>query len=150
MDYSKRESEIILVEADFSALFAADEDISSCAVTAYGYGGSAFSAEDFDLEEADYVVIEVLAGTDMTRKSFPTTGYETARLSLIPETFVAASIITAASLDVSGNAKQTTDTVTSVQIESGTAGYSYRVVFTATTNYGDVYVIEKTVAVTSD
>lgn len=150
-DYSKKESEIILVEADFSSILQSDEDISSCAVKAYRYGGGGTISEDFDITDAGYASISITVGGEtVTHKSYPASGYETARIVLLPSTFAEANIIVASSLDGNGNAVEVRAQSASVLIEGGTPGMTYKVVFEASTNYGNLYIVEKIVAITAD
>jgi len=147
---NKRESEIVLVEQDFSDVFQVDEDIESCAVVAYQYDSADYQSVDFDLTEAGYVVLRLLAGNnEISAASYSAAGYKTARLSLLPTTYEAATFITADSLS-GGNAVEKTAQSATVKVEGGVAGESYRVVFTATTNYGNKIIEEVIVDIITD
>jgi len=153
---TKRESEIILIKADFSNRLldtSVDrEHLSSVAVKVYQYGGSSYQYEDFDVSGAGFVIVELTAAAAaVSRKSFPVSGYTVARLALLPTTYDAeADMLTDDSLDESGNATEVREKTVSVRMEGGTAGLDYRIVFTATTNYGNTLIEEQIVSVTSD
>ena len=150
-DYTKRQSEVILVTADFTSVLDTAEDIASCTVKAYEYGGIGIYLKDFSLKDMTYVSLELASGEGTVfRQSFPTTNYSLVRLALLPDDYTSADIIFDSSVDASSNAKEITEKTASVQIDAGVSGELYRVLFTATTNYGDTYIIEKTISVVSD
>ena len=151
MIYSKRESEIILVKADFSDRLEPEEDISYCTIVGYQYDDSAYQLEDFDLADTGYVIVELRAGTEtLQRKSYPSSGYATARLALLPTVYEEADILTADSLDGEGRAQEVQEKAVMARVEGGTAGLIYRVVFTAITNFDNKLIEEQIVNITTD
>ena len=148
---NKRESEIILIRQDFSDRLQSDEVIESCAVTAYLSGGQSGQCIDFDISSIEYVNIRLLTGRyERLARSYPAGGYRTAKLCLFPDEEEAAGFLSPESVDNSGYAISVRSPVVEVQAEGGNAGETYRIVFIATTSYGNQIIKDVSVDVIPD
>jgi len=147
---TKRVSEIVPLTADFGDRLQPDEDLATIHVVCYEYDADCH-IEDFDLADAEHVIIEAEAGgVTLERKSFLASGYTTARLALLTGNFEVASMLTDGSLDESGHAANLDESRACVQFQGGLAGLTYRVAFTATCNSGSVYMQDFLIVVVSD
>jgi hypothetical protein len=148
-DYEKRVGETILVEADFGELLSVERDevVESVQVDALQHAEGSVVA-DYDLTTADRVAIELSAGEVVTfRNSYDISGHTDARLVLYAGEDAADGLIDEESIDEDGNALELHEGVAAVRVVGGTAGYGYRIRFTATTSLGCIRIIKKTLAV---
>lgn len=147
---TKRVSETILLTADFSDELQAEEHIVSCAVEARASTAEGYYSEDFDISSVEYVgVVLKTGGEEVVYKTYPALGRSTARLVIFGGEQEAPEIIDPDSV-VDGNAKDVAEKSASVRITGGSEGAQYRVLFSATTNYGNTYVKEFSVSVVAD
>ncbi len=147
MDYTKREAETIIVQADFSSVLVSGEAVESVSVTVLEHGAGSH-VEDIELTAADRIAVELSAGQDVTyKRSFDVSLYTDARLVLYAGSDEADGMLDEASVDESGNVLDLFANVAGVRIAAGSAGFSYRVRFTATTSLGCIRVLTRTVEV---
>ena len=147
---TKRVSETALLTADFSGLLQLEEHIVSCAVDAYAKAGDGYYSEDFDLSSAEYVgVVLKTGGEEVQYKAFPVLGRSIARLVIFGGEQAVSEIIDLTSVS-DGKAIDVDEQSATVRITGGVAGNEYRVLFTATTNYGNFIIRELNVSVIAD
>jgi len=147
---TKKVSETILLTADFAGELQAREHIVSCSVNAVSCTGEGYYSEDFDLASAEYVGVVLRAGgEEIQYKALPVLGRSTARLIIFGGEEEAPDIIDADSVE-DGNAKDVDEQVVRVRATGGSEGDEYRILFTATTNYGNAYIKEVVIGVVAD
>lgn len=146
-DYTKRVAEIIFVTSSFADRLEDAEHLESVLVQAFEYSADAV-IEDYDITDVDEVVIRLKAGSVVTfSKSYATTGKIAARLVLSIGSVAATGIVDDDTVDESGYALEVDETEATVRAQAGSSGKSYTIRFTATTNFGNTLVEEKTIDV---
>lgn len=145
---TKRQGESITVKCDFSDRLEHGENLETVLVQGLSYGSESVIA-DYSLDEIDYVTIQTRGGSVVKfSRSYPVGGMTSARLVLSTGVESADEIIGAISVDSSSYAKEVNEGDVRVIVVGGEAGHTYRVRFTATTNYSSTLIEEITINVT--
>jgi hypothetical protein len=149
MDYQKLEAETILVKADLSPLLdlTGGEAVDSVSVVVLKHGTGS-TVEDLDLSACDRIAVELLDGSGVTyRRSFDVGALTDARIVLYAASEEAADMLDEESVDEDGNVVELFENVAAVRLVGGSSGFTYRVRFTATTTFGCLRVLDRTVEV---
>ena len=146
-DYTKRVEEVIFVTASLASSMETGEHIETVLVQSFGYDSDSV-IEDYDITDIDEVVVRLKSGSVVAfSKSYVTHGVTAARLVLSAGSVAVAGIIDPLTVDGSSYALEVDEAEATVRILAGSAGNSYTIKFTATTNYGRVLVESKVIDV---
>jgi len=146
-DYTKRVSEVIFIDAYFSARLQDGEDLDTVLCQAFEYDSDSV-IEDYDITDVDEVIVQLKSGTVISySRSYPTTGMIAARLVLSTGSVVASGVLDPDTVDVGGYVLEIDEASATVRVKAGSEGNTYTIRFTATTNYGNTLVEEKTIDV---
>jgi len=148
-DYTKQPAEVIFVDADFSDLLLPGEALDTVLCEAFEHDADSIIA-DYEITDVDEVIIQLKSGSVISfAKSYPTTGMNTARLVLTAGEVAATEIIDPNTVDEDGYALEVDEKTATIRVQSGSSGCEYRILFTATTNYGSVRTRQEIVEVTT-